>query len=109
MTTRTLTEVLYLAIGGISEDELPCTLHYELQEASGDGWNEPHYPECALLGAVEVAHPKDPGFTIDLMPLLSDKQIAAIERMLMEHEREEREYAQECAAEARAEMAREAA
>jgi hypothetical protein len=75
-----------------------ATVHYEYERACGDGWNEPHYPENVTLCAVEA---QIAGKTVDLYPLLSKEQIAAIEADLLQQVADECDYRKSEAADAR--------
>lgn len=58
--------------------EVACVLEYE--PSGGDGWNEPHYPSRVTLGEAKLGD-------IDILPALTDDQVAAIEQdALIEHE-----------------------
>lgn len=105
MATRSYTTDIELYIGsGTTRHE--ATVTYDYQRACGDGWNEPRTPEFCSPERVEITVN---GKVHDVYPLLSAGHIEQIGAECLEHEREEREYAKECAAEARADFWREAA
>lgn len=59
--------------------EVACVLDYE--PGGGDGWNSPRYEPRVTLGSAKVGD-------IDILPALTDDQVAAIEQDAMEEHTE---------------------
>jgi hypothetical protein len=107
MATRTTTMPLEMSFG-CGSCEVEATIHYEHEQATGDGWNEPRYPESVTVCAVEVwfQGPDKLDRTMDLLPLLPAPCVAGIATDILTMVADEREDAKYAAAIARAEMER---
>ena len=72
---RKSTDTFHYCLAGV---DLVCELDY--QRASGDGWNEPHEPECADLCEAFCGD-------TDIIEILSDGQREEIEIAYLEQDR----------------------
>ena len=75
LVERKTTDTFHYTLSGV---ELECEMDYE--KASGDGWNEPHEPECAYLCEAFCGD-------VDIIELLDDDQKAEIENAYLDQDR----------------------